>query len=329
MVTPTRTPCEQGVDGGGHGADHAGMDTSAQGIGKSHAVAVLGFSGFERDVLASGFRLAAATRQPAYRLVDQLAQAEFIVADAEQSHFADELRRGRRLRDAVFIGAAAPAGVGGWTMRPIDPLHVLRALDLLAARTDEDGPPTWPGALAPAGLAPAGVTPDHGSALRRRDDGAAVEAASPAAHPVQPPLPVLPAAHPVDALLIDIGSLRGCERLLQGLGLKTRRIAGDAQTLALVTELPSDFVFIDATTADAFDALALCQQIKHGATTAGAPTPTVVLVSTDVSASDRVRGELAGCDAWLRNPPDLAELHATLQRHGARVAPLEGTRRRR
>jgi len=309
------------------------MFTSGQVIGEScaavRAVVVLGFSRFEREALASGFRLAAVTRRPAYRLVSQLAQAEFIVADAEQSYFADELRRGRRLRDAVFVGAAAPAGVGGWTMRPIDPLHVLRALDLLAARTDKDGLPTSPGALAPVGFATAGATPDNGSALRRRDDGAAVEAASPAAHPVQPPLPVLPAAHPVDALLIDSGALRACERLLQGLGLKTRRLVGDAQTLGLVTEQPSDFVFIDATATDAFDALALCQQIKHGAATAGAPAPTVVLVSTEVSASDRVRGALAGCDAWLRNPPDLAELHATLQRHGARVTPLEGTRRRR
>ncbi len=305
------------------------MLTPAQRIGQTHGVLLLGFSRFERDALASGFRLAAVTRQPAYRLVAGLAQAELVVADAEQPAAIGPLQRAGRLRDTVFVGAAAPAGAGGWTMRPIDPLHVLRALDLLATRAQATAPAATPGTWLPtAAVAAAPAAP--ASTLRRRDDeDGPAPVTAPAAQPVQPPLPLLRPARDTDALLIDAGTLRGLDRLLQGLGLRTRRIAGDTQTLARLAEASCGIVFIDTADAGAFDALALCHAVKHGAATACVPGPAVVLVAAEVGGSDRVRGALAGCDAWLANPPAPAELHATLQRLGARIAPLEGTRRRR
>lgn len=292
-------------------------------LAETRSVLLLGFSAFERDALAAGFRLAAATRQPAYRLVAALAQAELVVVDAEQPAAHDALRRAGRLHDAVIVGAWAPAGAGGWTMRPIDPLHVLRALDQLAARAGADREPP-PAAWAPSAAPGAGTAPAPASALRRRDDdadgpdGAAVRAAQ----PVAPPLPLPPPAQSADLLLVDGGALHGLDRLLRGLGLRTRRIAGGSQASERVAEAPWAIVFVDAD--GAFDALALCRALRQGA----APAPAVVLVAAEVSDSDRVRGALAGCAAWLGNPPALAELHATLWRHGVRLAPLAGSRRR-
>jgi len=104
-----------------------------------YRIHLLGFSDFERNALASYLRLVA-ERSPAYVLADRAADAHFLVVDADDpAALAASAGRGAQ---TVLIGAEPPGGGGPWTLRPVDPLHVLRALDQLCA------------GLAPTGSAP-------------------------------------------------------------------------------------------------------------------------------------------------------------------------------
>jgi two-component system cell cycle response regulator len=66
--------------------------------------------------------------------------------------------------------------------------------------------------------------------------------------------------------------------------------------------------------------LALCQHIKRRTAHPGDMAPAVVLVTGLSGAMDRVRGDLAGCDAYLTKPLMEAEFLATLRQLDALAA---------
>ena len=96
-----------------------------------YRVALLGFNAFERNILASHLRLAA-RRSPSYELHKILAEADFVVADADHAPSVELVLVTERLADAVFVGTRAPQDLPACLPRPLDPLLVLRALDTLA-----------------------------------------------------------------------------------------------------------------------------------------------------------------------------------------------------
>jgi hypothetical protein len=100
----------------------------------SHSVALLGFGPFERSALSSAFQMSM-LREVGYRLVDRLEDSRFAVVDADGPEAFDAVSQGRKLQEAVFVGAQAPAGARSWLMRPLDAARVLHELDLMAART--------------------------------------------------------------------------------------------------------------------------------------------------------------------------------------------------
>lgn len=97
-----------------------------------YRVALLGFNAFERNILASHLRLAA-RRSPSYELHKILAEADFVVADADHAPSVQLVLVTERLTDAVFVGTRAPQELRACLPRPLEPLLVLRALDALAA----------------------------------------------------------------------------------------------------------------------------------------------------------------------------------------------------
>ena len=140
-----------------------------------HPVALLGFSSFERSSLQAAFRLSA-RRAIGYEIVDRLEDCRFAVADTDTAGFLEAVRRVRRLRSTVFVGAQTPAGAQAWVMRPLDPAKVVHELDLLDARDAREtlqgpllgevtGLPFPPGRVVPA----ADGRPVRSDALGRRD----------------------------------------------------------------------------------------------------------------------------------------------------------------
>ena len=249
------------------------------------SVALLGFSDFERSALASYFRLAL-DRTPHYELVNDFSDADFLVADAEHAPSVQLALATEREARTVFIGGQAPPGCPAWMPRPIDALHVMRELDAMAARE-----PGWDPPLAPA----------------------------PAAAPLR--APVLPRV-----LLVDDSdiALRFLGSRLAHWQVEVDTATGSSRALVLLAAQYYEIIFLDLELGDdsPLDGLGLCQQIKRSVSSMDS---TVVMVSAHHSELDRVRGTMAGCDAFLPKPVPEVDLHRLLLRQGFKPVREEGT----
>jgi CheY-like chemotaxis protein len=278
-------------------------------------VLLIGFGDFERQALTSYLRFSG-TRVPAYVQVEDIASADFVIADADHPGAIDEVMAADRGADTVYIGSLAPEGALAWTMRPIDPLQVFRELDgAVALRFFKSAPPLH----VNSGPAPL-------NALAEDDPQ----------HPQQP----APQRRASDvstgplALLIDDSeiALRFLQRQLAALGLRTEIASSSQAALAQLAQQRFDAVFIDVDLGpdSAMDGFALCQHLKrqqrpHGT---GLP-PRVVIVSAHGSATDRVRGTFAGCDAYLTKPIKEETMLGELRLLGLVAAPADNERLRR
>lgn len=275
----------------------------------SQRVLLLGFGEFERHALASYVRLSS-SRQPAYEQVTALAEADFVIADADHAGAIEDVLAADRLADTVFIGSLAPEGALGWTMRPIDPLQVFRELDAAVAMrrtgnvepppqdTDEGPPTTSPGLLDAPG--------------RRAGDVSA----------------------PISVLVVDDSEIavRFLQRQLNELGIRTETASHSAQAVQLMSRHRFDAVFLDVDLGPSseLDGLTLCQHLKRAHLPAGKGLPPkILIVSAHASATDRVRGAFAGCDAYLSKPIDDDALRRQLRQLGllAELAPKRKSRR--
>jgi CheY-like chemotaxis protein len=143
--------------------------------------------------------------------------------------------------------------------------------------------------------------------------------------PPSPPLPPSPRPQPSPpsppspprALIVDDSPIaqRYLEIRLLRWGLVVDRAETSAAAQQLMLRHSYDLVFLDIELGPAseLDGLALCRQIKQSV---AAVNVTVVMVSAHHSELDRVRGALAGCDAYLGKPLDQAELDELLLRQG-------------
>jgi CheY-like chemotaxis protein len=292
-------------------------------------VALLGFSTFERNALASYFRLAPRS-QPSYVHVLDVDDARFVVADSDQAGVPELLDALGRVGDAVFIGTQSPDAAAAWMMRPIDPAQVLRELDNLL--TQRDNPSTGAGPLPISTMstsrarAAANSTFGERGALSRRaadDQPAPVDMAARRADAAARRERRLASLRPVTvrrALLVDDSeiALAFLERHLVRLGVAADWAMNSNKALELMSQRPYGFVFLDVDLGEKsdMDGLELCQHIKRRHTHPGGRAPVVVLVSAFHEAVDRVRGTLAGADEQLGKPLDIPALERLLDAHG-------------
>ncbi|HEY6133996.1 MAG TPA: response regulator [Rubrivivax sp.] len=288
-----------------------------------YPVALAGFSPFERSAISSAFRLSTG-RQPAYVQAAAMDDGLLIVADADLPSVVEEVLAAGRVGDAVFVGAHAPAGAGGWMMRPIDPSRVLDELDVLVSRRGAStstvaGPYSLPvgGARGPVraltGEGPGRRATDSGFGNEEahslgRGDGRS--GSTPGAAP----------GEKREALLVDDNelSLRLLELKLQRTGLRTRCAMNSQQTARALAQRPADFIFLDVDLGpeSELDGVALCQQIRRMPAYPGRASPVLVMVSANHTETERARGSSAGCDAFLGKPLDDNPLRRVLAQHG-------------
>lgn len=287
---------------------------SAAGFVDTFTVAIEGFSAFERQALASFFRLAE-QRSPAFRQVDEAGLADFLIADADHPASVAAVRRGQRVEDSVFIGAHAPDGAAAWLPRPIDPMHVLRALEeLVELRLSAPEPPSAMMDLDPLEL----------DTLRGGLDDLPHRAEAPPAAPapVAPPPPVVEAAPRPrggggrEVLLVEDSPIarQFLKQRLQHLGYRVHECASGEAALDILSKRTFGMVFLDVVLGPpgSIDGLQLCQRLKQRGAQGGGLRTVVVIVTGLDGATDRVRGSLAGCDAYLTKPLHESEFLATL-----------------
>jgi len=282
-----------------------------------YRVALQGFSAFERSALGSYFRLAA-NRSPAYEQVESAADAHFLIVDADHAEAVRTVVADGRVDAAVFIGAQAPEGASAWMMRPIDPLHVLRELDAMVGNQAAARSPLGASAGGSGTVRTVIRQPKPGPIpARRAGDG---DSSGFVAVP-EMPVPPKPAQRSNQALLVDDSeiALRFLESRLQRFGLQTECATTSGKAIELLSQQAYDFVFLDVElgVGSDLDGLALCQHIKRSHHHVGGHRePVVAMVSAHHSELDRVRGTLAGADAYLGKPLDEAVLARWLQQHG-------------
>ena len=304
--------------------------TIAAVMSTTYRVAFLGLRALERQMLDACLRM---TQQHPLRFerAAMLDDAELLVADADDPPALQLVLASERLASTVFVGAAAPAGAVAWVGRPIDGQHLLRELaglvvgeivrpegvsvdlplDIQTVPATDTAPPL------PALVAGANSV-RLGTGDRRRH---------PLPSPTPEPAPPVPAAPAPTALLVDDSeiALRFLETRLQRWGLVMDRALSSGRAIELMAQRHYDFVFLDVElgTRSDLDGLALCQHIKRTQerlTSASA----VVMVSAKAQEMDRVRGSLAGCDAYLCKPLDEVDLQRLMLRHGLKARSAEG-----
>jgi len=289
-------------------------------------VALLGFSNFERNALASYFHLAR-TRSQAYTHVLDVDDARFVVADADQPGVPDLLDTLGRVGDAVFIGAHSPERAAAWMMRPIDPAQVLRELDHLVSLRDNPASGSVPLSIrAPSRIRTEAARPPSNVAQARRaldeqaeHNAAAARRAEAAARRQRREAALRPVTvrH---ALLVDDSevALAFLERHLRRNDIAADWAMNSGKAIELLSQRVYGMVFLDIDLGETseLDGLALCQHIKRRMVHPGGQAPLVVLVSAAIDPADRVRGTLAGADGHLGKPLDAAMLDRLLQAHG-------------
>jgi two-component system cell cycle response regulator len=297
-------------------------------MSSTHSVCLLGFSDFERRALAMQFGLAGA-RTPSYTLVATPQQARFLVVDADTRSALQRALDAGRLADTLFVGGtAAPAGALARLKRPIDAMSLLRELDAAVLRVQGPAAATF-AAAPPKSVVP---MPPRVVPLARPRAAAANSAGATAPGLLDSQLSDLadlfpdrapenggaPAA-PVkeircDALLVDDSeiALRFLEIKLGELGLRSRTATDSDKALEQLSQHEFKYVFLDVELGQSsrMDGLTLCRHIKRMRRTGRAPV--VAMVSAHATQTDRVRGSLAGCDAYLGKPLVPGELLAVV-----------------
>jgi CheY-like chemotaxis protein len=102
---------------------------------------------------------------------------------------------------------------------------------------------------------------------------------------------------------------------LQGLGYTAHGAEHGEHALAMIEQQAFAIVFLELTLTpyNGIDGLSLCQAIKQMPGHPNGIAPAVVVTSGQAAAADRVRGSLAGCDAYLVKPLIEAEFLAALR----------------
>jgi len=100
---------------------------------------------------------------------------------------------------------------------------------------------------------------------------------------------------------------------LEALGYEVHSAESGDRALAMVEHQAYAIVFLELTLAGGIDGLGLCQAIKQAPPPRGGGAPAVVFTTGDARSTNRVRGSLAGCDAYLTKPLLEDELIAALR----------------
>jgi two-component system, cell cycle response regulator len=245
-------------------------------MSRSHSVALLGFSAFERSTLEAFFRLAA-RRSPSYVHVAEPSQAQIVLVDADSGDAIAEARRWSArsfyIGARVYIGAPGQPEPLGHMPRPINMMTLLRQLDGCV------------GQLVATPAAPAAPR--------------VVELAV----PTQTREPAPSSRHADNILVVDDSdiALRFMANCLGRFGFDVHLARSGEEALSRVAECHYEVVFMDVTM-PGIDGYQTCKLIKKRPYAQGRRPPTVVMLTSRGGMVDKMRGTLSGCDAYLTKP---------------------------
>ncbi len=328
---------------------------------KSHRVALMGFTSFEQQALDSYLRLAR-VRTPSYESATDVEACDFIVANGDRSGVVDMIITSQRMGDTVLVGSHARQGAAAWLERPIDPLHLFRALDTAVRRrdlaasaarpaprqiahADIDNPWTMdaPTRLSPQrGMAtwPAPATeqthPLSGEPLATLEGplGRAggerhvtMEATRQGAGLQAVPKRVPPGpGEPLLALVVDASDDGAMDiaMALQAHGISSERAQDSRGAFAALEEQVFDLIVIDVVLGSHsdLDGLSLTQAMRRQPRPYGEACPPILVTSLAASALEHAQAMLAGATSYLAKPIGQTTLSQALEDAELRSATL-------
>lgn len=250
---------------------------------RKQLVSVFGFSESERRALKSMFNLAG-VHASGYSLVnpEERITADIALVDADDPQAMDAWRRDRQAHanrtPAVMVTktAASTDEQHLCISRPLTMKKVLGALEGINAQVR---------AQSPAPETAVSATPRPAYEER------------------------------YSALIVDdsLSVRRFMESKLGNLGVAVdiEFAATGEQALALSEERHYDIVFLDIML-PGIDGYRVCKALKSSR---AAGRTRVVMLTSKKSPFDRVKGSMAGCDAYLTKPPDAQRLDSIIQKH--------------
>jgi two-component system, cell cycle response regulator len=293
-----------------------------------HKIALLGFSSFERSTFESFFRLAA-RRAPGYEIVTDIASAAMVIVNSDDM----DVLRGFKPSSAQKVMLVGHGDGGtGWPLqqRPIKLMAVLTQVDQTLnplVPTPQTPPARATAAAAPMQRpqpAPPSVVampaPEISSKLARsvrEGSGQASPRNSEAGSMLGLETRPMESNSELydDILVVDDSdiALKFMQNRLQRFGFRAHLVRSGEEALGRLAQQPYKFVFLDVMM-DGLDGYQTCRAIKQRKYSSG-KAPVVVMLTSRGGTIDKIRGTLAGCDAYLTKPLNETELIKVLAKH--------------
>lgn len=296
-------------------------------------VLLLGFVPFEKSTFESFFRLVG-RRDTFYKIVPEVTQAQVLMVNGDNATAVQWANASVKApQKAMFIGAPDPTGKWPTVPRPIKLTTVLGLLDVLmmADKAVPDSPPLRAEAAVMAVPLPKPVSavaarpsalPEvarfkgsvrQGSGRRGSDFGTSTFMGLGMA-------PLQATAQQFDDILVVDDSdvaLKFMRNRLTRYGFRAELASSGEEALTRVSVEAYKFVFLDVMM-EGLDGYQTCRAIKQRKYASG-KAPVVVMLTSRGGSIDKIRGGLAGCDAYLTKPLNEVELLKVLSKYDEQV----------
>ncbi|MGB4115912.1 MAG: response regulator [Polaromonas sp.] len=295
-------------------------------------VLLLGFAPFEKATFESFFKLVG-RRETLYKIVSEVAQAQVLMVNSDNPTAVQWANASvSSPQKALYIGAADPSGKWPAAPRPIKLTTVLGLLDVLTMADKSAAqqpapqraeamvmasPVAAPAAVAlkPVQQMPVKESVRQGSGGRSRSDFGASNFMGLGTAPT----PLSSAQQFDDILVVDDSdiALKFMQNRLTRYGFRAELVKSGEEALTRVATESYKFVFLDVMM-EGLDGYQTCRAIKQRKYTSG-KAPVVVMLTSRGGSIDKIRGGLAGCDAYLTKPLNEAELLKVLSKYDQQV----------
>ena len=292
---------------------------------------LVGFAPFEKARFEYFFKMFG-RRDTLYKIVPDVAQAQVLMVNCDNPTAVQWANASvSPPQKALFIGAPDPSGKWPAAPRPIKLTTVLGLLDLLtmankmvaqhsAPVRDEASIMAVPVTAAVPVMSVPSVPIKSGS-VRQGSGGKGNSdfAASSFLGLGTAPAPLTSAQQFDDILVVDDSdiALKFMRNRLSRYGFRAELVKSGEEAMTRVATESYKFVFLEVMM-EGLDGYQTCRAIKQRKYISAKP-PIVVMLTSRGGSIDKIRGGLAGCDAYLTKPLNEVELLKVLSKYDAQV----------
>jgi|688.fasta_scaffold170396_1 two-component system cell cycle response regulator len=291
-------------------------------------VFLLGFAPFEKTTFESFFKLAG-LRETEYKIQADVAQSHVVIINSDNSAAVQWVTESMKApQKALFIGAADPSGKWPAVPKPIKLTTILGLLDVLVlAGKSRTGLETTLVDPEPVQKPVQVVQSDSGLSARAVASvrqGTGKVNVSVLGHTsflgLDNESTFSQAGQGLDHILIvdaDDSALKFMQKRIERYGFLAELTKTGKEALVRISTGKYKFVFLEVVLPD-MDGYQVCRDIKQDTYPSGKP-PVVVMFSSRGTNTDKIRGGLAGCDAYLTKPLIEAELLKVLSKYDEQI----------